>query len=165
MIYISLKNRDEDDNITLKDAFLQYSLITNSMFIYAQAAISALLKRYIGFVVTNKTGQKTGFREIKWNILLAAVCFGFSIFGLYQTMTAGSVEQIRTYLPISLWMLFYTVILGSSIFFVGDGYASSNTPSITPNNTPISHKSRSKSQGTVAAVSNDPENMKSLRSV
>ena len=169
MIYISLKNRDEDDNITLKDAFLQYSLITNSMFIYAQAAISALLKRYIGFVVTNKTGQKTGFREIKWNILLAAVCFGFSIFGLYQTMTAGSVEQIRTYLPISLWMLFYTVILGSSIFFVGDGYASSNTlnntPSITPNNTPISHKSRSKSQSTVATVSNDPENMKSLRSV
>jgi len=120
MIYMSLSNRDEDDKITLKDAFLQYSLITNSMFIYAQAAISVIFKRYIGFVTTNKSGKKTGFREIRLNIILAIICFGFSIFGLYKTMITSNIEQIRTYLPISLWMLFYTVILGSSIFFIGE---------------------------------------------
>jgi len=123
MIYMSLSGRDKDDKITLKDAFLQYSLITNSMFIYARAAINAVFKRYIGFVTTNKSSQKTGFKEIRWNIILAIICFGFSIFGLYKTMITSNPEQIRTYLPISLWMLFYAVVLGSSIFFVGDEVA------------------------------------------
>jgi len=126
MIFMSLSNRDEDDKITLKDAFLQYSLITNSMFIYAQAAISVIFRKYRGFVTTNKSGQKTGLKEIRLNLILAAICFGFSIYGLYRTMITANVDQIRTYLPISLWMLFYTVILSSSIFFVGDE-ASSNT--------------------------------------
>ena len=120
MIYTSLSGRDEDDRITFKDAFLQYSLITNSMFIYAQAAISAVFKRYIGFVTTSKTSRKTGLKEIRLNIIFAAVCFAFSIFGLYKAMITANPEQIRTYLPISLWMLFYAIILGSSIFFVGE---------------------------------------------
>jgi hypothetical protein len=120
MIFMSLNDRDKDDKITFKDAFLQYSLITNSMFIYAQAALSALFKRYIGFVTTNKANQKSGFKEIRLNILLAVICFGFSIFGLYKTMITANAEQIRTYLPISIWMLFYTIVLGSSIFFVGE---------------------------------------------
>jgi|GEM_PF-2226469 len=120
MIYAALSNRLDDDKVTIKDAFLQYSLITNSMFIYARAAINALIGRYIGFVTTDKKRQKTGLWQIKWNLLLAAVCFAFSIFALYKAATAGSVEQLRSYLPISLWLIFYTTILASSILFVGD---------------------------------------------
>ncbi|RJQ15943.1 glycosyltransferase [Candidatus Woesearchaeota archaeon] len=120
MIYTSLKQRDDADKITLADAFLQYSLITNSMFIYTKAAINAVFKKYLGFVRTSKTSQKTSIRDIKWNLLLALICFGVSIFALYKSMISGSVEQLRTHLPISLWMLFYTIILGSSLFFVGE---------------------------------------------
>jgi len=120
MIYAALKDRIDGDKITFKDAFLQYSLITNSMFIYASAAINAILGRYIGFVRTNKNKTKTGLWQIKWNILLAIICFSFSIFALYKAATSGSVEQLRSYLPVSLWLLFYTIILVSSILFVGD---------------------------------------------
>ena len=120
MIYAALNNRLDDDKVTIKDAFLQYSLITNSMFIYAGAAINALIGRYIGFVRTNKQRQKTGLWQIKWNILLAVICFSFSIVALYRAVTAGSVEQLRNFLPISLWLLFYTIILTSSILFVGE---------------------------------------------
>jgi hypothetical protein len=120
MIYAALKDRVDGDKITIKDAFLQYSLITNSMFIYAGAAINAILGRYIGFVRTNKQKQKTGLWQIKWNIILATICFAFSIFALFKAVTAGSAEQIRSYLPISLWLLFYTMILSSSVLFVGD---------------------------------------------
>jgi cellulose synthase/poly-beta-1,6-N-acetylglucosamine synthase-like glycosyltransferase len=137
MIYMSLSERDEDDKITLKDAFLQYSLITNSMFIYAKAALSAIFKRYIGFVTTNKSNKNSNLKEIRLNLILAAICFCFSIFGLYKTMTTANADQIRTYLPISLWMLFYTIILGSSIFFVGNE-SNPNNESISRNE-PISN--------------------------
>jgi len=120
MIYLALSNRLDEDKVTIKDAFLQYSLITNSMFIYASAAINAILGRYIGFVRTNKEKQKTGLWQVKWNILLAAICFAFSIVALYKAVTAGSVEQVRSYLPISLWLLFYAILLTSSIMFVGE---------------------------------------------
>jgi len=123
MIYLALSNRLDNDKVTIKDAFLQYSLITNSMFIYTSAAINAVLGRYIGFVRTNKQKQKTGIWQIKWNILLAIVCFVFSILALYKAVTAGSVEQLRSYLPISIWLIFYTTILTSSIIFVGESPA------------------------------------------
>jgi cellulose synthase/poly-beta-1,6-N-acetylglucosamine synthase-like glycosyltransferase len=141
MIYVALNKRLEGDRITIKDAFLQYSLITNSMFIYASAAINAAMGKYIGFVRTNKKAQKTGFREIRLNILLALLCFAFSLFALYNAVTAGSVEQLRTYLPISLWLVFYTTILMSSVLFVGG-------PSLQTqaNNTDHSQKSDSPTQ-------------------
>jgi len=132
MIYMSLSERDDDDKVTLKDAFLQYSLITNSMFIYARAALSAIFKRYIGFVTTNKAKQDSSnsnlkeLKEIGLNLFLALICFGFSIYGLFRTMITSNIDQIRTYLPISLWMLFYTIILGSSIFFIGNKSMSKN---------------------------------------
>jgi cellulose synthase/poly-beta-1,6-N-acetylglucosamine synthase-like glycosyltransferase len=119
IIYVSLQNRLDSDRVTFKDAFLQYSLITNSMFIYATAAINAALGRYIGFVRTDKGKQQTGLAQIKWNLLLAVVCFAFSLYSLYMTVTASSIEQLRTYLPISAWMLFYSIILTSAILFVG----------------------------------------------
>ncbi|HYD03275.1 MAG TPA: cellulose synthase catalytic subunit [Alphaproteobacteria bacterium] len=121
MIYVALKNRLDEDKVTLKDAFLQYSLITNSMFIYARAAFNALiLGRYVGFVRTNKKVEHTGISQVRWNILLAIICFGFSVFALFKSITAGSVEQLRSYLPIAIWLMFYTLILSSSILFVGD---------------------------------------------
>jgi cellulose synthase (UDP-forming) len=120
MIYVSLSGRLDDEKMSWKDAFLQYSLITNSMFIYARAAFNAAIGKYIGFVRTNKQKQKTGFREIRWNLILAVICFSFSIFSLYKSITAGNFEQVRRYLPISLWLIFYTIILSSSVLFVGD---------------------------------------------
>lgn len=120
MIYVSLNKRVENEKVTLLDVFLQYSLITNSMFIYARAALNALVfKRYIGFVTTNKKKTSTGISLIKWNLILAVVCFGFSIYALYHALISSEVQQFRTYLPVSLWLLFYSVMLGSSILFIG----------------------------------------------
>jgi cellulose synthase/poly-beta-1,6-N-acetylglucosamine synthase-like glycosyltransferase len=118
IIYAALNSRLDDDKVTIKDAFLQYSLITNSMFIYASAALNAAIGKYIGFVRTNKQRQNAGFREIRWNMLLAAICFSFSIFAMYKAATAGSIEQLRTYLPISLWLIFYTTVLMSAVLFI-----------------------------------------------
>jgi cellulose synthase/poly-beta-1,6-N-acetylglucosamine synthase-like glycosyltransferase len=120
MIYVSLHDRVDSDKITIKDALLQYSLITNSMFIYAKAAINAVFKRYIGFVTTNKKGTGSGWREIKWNLMFAGICFGFSMYALYQGSIASDMIRVRTYIPISVWLLFYSIILASSIIFVGD---------------------------------------------
>jgi hypothetical protein len=120
MIFASLSGRLDNDRVTFRDAFLQYSLITNSMFIYAGAAINVLLGRYVGFVRTSKQKQKTGLSQVRWNLFFAAVCFSFSIFALFRSATAGSVEQLRTFLPISLWLLFYASILASSVLFVGE---------------------------------------------
>ncbi|HLP79208.1 MAG TPA: glycosyltransferase [Acidobacteriota bacterium] len=124
MIYAALNNR-ADEKVTFTDAFLQYSLLTNSMFIYAWAAVNALLGRYVGFVRTSKTHQQTGIWQVKWNILLAVVCYVFSIFALYKAVTAADIDHLRGYLPISLWLLFYTAILSSSIFFVGKSHTDS----------------------------------------
>ncbi len=122
MIYFSLQARLEGERITMKDAFLQYSLITNSMFIYSKAAVNALFfKRYIGFVTTRKKLGKTGLGEIKWNLLFAALCFGLSIYMLYSASIASDIRQLRTALPLSLWFLFYAIVLASSIIFVYDG--------------------------------------------
>ena len=118
MIFASLRGRVEEEKITFADAFLQYSLITNSMFIYSRAAFAAFFKRYAGFVRTNKQKSGASFKEIKWNLLLSAICFGFSIYALFKSATAGDMQQIRTYLPVSVWLLFYSTILGSSIFFI-----------------------------------------------
>lgn len=119
MIFMSLRNRVDDEKIKLSDAFLQYSLITNSMFIYARAALFALFRKYTGFVRTDKSRKQSGLMAVKWNLILSVACFGFSAFALYHAAISSSIEQLRTYLPISLWLLFYSIILGSSILFVG----------------------------------------------
>lgn len=118
MIFASLHNRSHDEKISLSDALLQYSLITNSMFIYSKAAANALFKRYAKFERTNKNRSESSLGMIKWNLALSMACFIFSIFALYGSAIASDVQQIRTYLPISIWLLFYSVILGSSILFV-----------------------------------------------
>lgn len=121
MIFASLHNRVDEEKITFSDAILQYSLINNSMFIYSRAAINALLfKKYTGFVRTNKKRTDSGFRHIRWNIAFSAICFGFSVFALYRAAIASDFVQVRTFLPISIWLLFYSLLLGSSIFFVGE---------------------------------------------
>jgi cellulose synthase (UDP-forming) len=119
MIYVSLKDRTAD-RLSVKDALLQYVLITNSMFIYLRAAINAFFGRYIGFVRTSKTRTKSGLWQIRWNLLLAAVCYGASIYALYHAATSSTIEQFRTYIPLSIWMLFYSLVLGSSILLVGE---------------------------------------------
>ena len=117
MIYMSLQQRTSD-KITLADALLQYSLITNSVFIYARAAVNALFKRYIGFVRTNKVKSASSLGLVKWNLLLSAVCFGSSVYALYYAAVASSITQVRAMLPISVWLLFYSLMLASSIMFV-----------------------------------------------
>ncbi len=119
MIFVALNSRTEDDKVTLFDAFLQYSLITNSLFVYTRAAINALFRRYAGFVRTSKVEARSGLWDIKWNLLLALVCFLVSVFALYNVAIASDTQQVRTYLPISVWLLFYAVVLTSSILFVG----------------------------------------------
>ena len=118
LLFVALRGRTQDDKVTLFDAFLQYSLIVNSMFIYTKAAINALLRRYTGFVTTNKNESQESYKDIKYNLLLAATCFVASGYALYLTTIAVTEEQLRTYLPISLWLLFYAVILTSSILFI-----------------------------------------------
>lgn len=118
LLFVALRSRTEEDHVTLFDAFLQYSLIVNSMFIYSKAAINALLRRYAGFVTTNKKDSQESYTDISYNLLLAAVCFIASAYALYQSSIAVTVEHLRTYLPISLWLLFYAVILTSSILFI-----------------------------------------------
>jgi cellulose synthase (UDP-forming) len=120
MIYVALHHRLPSDRVRVSDAILQYILITNSLFIYTKAAINALFKRYIGFVTTNKKGTNSGWREIRWNLALGAVCFGFSMYALIQGSRASDLQQLRTYIPISIWLLFYSIILFASILFVGD---------------------------------------------
>jgi cellulose synthase (UDP-forming) len=119
MIFASLNGRTKGDDVSFADALLQYSLITNSMFIYTRAALNAMLKRYVGFVRTSKTESESGIMQVKWNLMLSAVCFGFGTFALFKVATASESLQVRSYLPISLWLLFYSVILASSILFVG----------------------------------------------
>jgi len=119
MIYVALHGRT-DDEVTLFDAFLQYSLIVNSIFIYASAALNAMAKRFIGFVTTDKKGTNPGLADIKWNLAFGAVCFAISIYALYNVATASDIQQVRTFLPISLWLLFYSLIMASSILFVND---------------------------------------------
>lgn len=118
LVYVSLHGRIEDDEVTLRDAFLQYSLLTNSMFIYARAAINALLKRYVGFITTQKRRGAASLRPIAPNLALGGICFGSAIFALYKGFSLGGLQAYRTYLPISLWLFFYAFILASSILFV-----------------------------------------------
>jgi cellulose synthase/poly-beta-1,6-N-acetylglucosamine synthase-like glycosyltransferase len=122
MIYVSLQSRVENEKVKFSDALLQYSLITNSSFIYAQAAFNALiLGRYRGFVRTNKESKGyVSLRPILLNLMLGAICFFAAIFALYQSVLGGNIQQIRTYIPISLWLLFYSMIFISSILFVGN---------------------------------------------
>jgi cellulose synthase (UDP-forming) len=120
MIYFSLDNRVYGEKVKASDAFLQYSLIVNSAFIYSWAAINALIfKRYIGFIRTNKLRSVSSLWQIKWNLLLSLICFGSSLYGLYFTAISSDIQQIRTYLPVSVWLLFYSLVFGSSILFVG----------------------------------------------
>jgi cellulose synthase (UDP-forming) len=135
MIYASLRGRLKGERVTLWDAVLQYVLITNSAFIFARAAVNALFKRYVGFVRTKKTRSASGWRQVKWNLLLSAVCLSFSLFALYKGATAVTVEQLRTYLPISLWLLFYGLILGASIIFVGERPAREKSSAATTSGT------------------------------
>src|SRR5207253_216018 len=116
----ALNSRIEDDKITLFDAFLQYSLIVNSFLLYSRAAVNAMLKRYIGFVRTDKAGSKVGLWDVKWNLLIGAFCFAVGLYALYHVAIASTVQQVRTYLPISVWLLFYSIIMASSILFIND---------------------------------------------
>lgn len=118
MIYMALHKRTSE-KVRLGDALLQYSLITNSLFLYAKAAIAALFKRYTGFMRTSKEVSATSWKLVKWNLLLGAVCFVASIYSLAFAIAATSMEQLRTNLPISIWLLFYAVVLFSSLLFVG----------------------------------------------
>ena len=117
MIYMSLQGRTKD-KVTVFDALLQYSLITNSIFIYASAAVNALFKRYIGFVRTSKTKSTSGIGLIKWNLLLSGVCFGSSVYALYNAAIGSTIIHLRSFLPISAWLMFYSVMLASSIMFI-----------------------------------------------
>jgi cellulose synthase (UDP-forming) len=118
MIYVALQGRIRGERVTLKDAYLQYALITNSAFIFARSAISAVIGRYVGFVRTNKTKAKTSYWLIAPNLVLGAVLYASSIYALHLAMRASVQEQIRTYLPISIWLLFYATVLISSIIFI-----------------------------------------------
>jgi len=120
MIFVALHGRIANKRVTLFDAFLQYSLIVNSIFIYSKAAVNALFKRYIGFVRTDKKGTNPGLADIKWNLMLSAVCYVISVYALYSVATASDIQQVRTYLPVSIWLLFYSIITASSILFVND---------------------------------------------
>jgi cellulose synthase (UDP-forming) len=138
MIFASLSSRVEGDDITLFDAFLQYSLIVNSLFIYSKAAVNAAMRRYIGFVRTDKSGTSApGLGDVKWNLMLGALCFVISVYALYQVSIASSVQQVRTFLPISLWLLFYSVIMASSILFVHDTPAPVSEPSTAQEHTRV----------------------------
>jgi cellulose synthase/poly-beta-1,6-N-acetylglucosamine synthase-like glycosyltransferase len=134
MIYMSTRKRLEKQPVKITDALLQYSLITNSMFIYMKAAFNALLKRYIGFVRTNKTKEQSGIWQIKWNLLFGLICFSLSIFALYKAAIAVDIEGLRSYLPVSLWLLFFSLVMASSLFFVGSTEQNStkHTAQVTP---------------------------------
>jgi len=118
MIYVSLHGRDPKDEVTIMDAFLQYSLITNSMFIYIQSAIGVFFKRYIGFQRTDKGKATSGLGHVKWNLVLSALCFGLSTYALYQSSIQSTLQGLRTFIPVSLWLLFYSTVLASSVLFV-----------------------------------------------
>jgi hypothetical protein len=126
----------EGEDPTLFDAFLQYSLIVNSFLLYSRAAINAMLRRYIGFVRTDKAGSKPGLADVKWNLIIGAICFAAAMYSLYHVAIASDITQVRTYLPISMWMMFYSLILTSSILFVND------TPSGVPASVKASLKHR-----------------------
>lgn len=125
LVYVSLHGRY--DKVTLRDALLQYSLITNSMFIYTKAALNVVLKRYIGFERTNKSGSLSNYWDVKWNLILAVICYGACLYALFMATRATDIIQLRSYLPISLWLLFYTIVLTSSIIFIGTTGATEKT--------------------------------------
>lgn len=121
MIYVSLKGRVDNQKVSIKDALLEYSLITNSMFIYARAAINSLLfKRYIGFVRTNKIKSDSGLKLIQYNLIFAVLFFVLSIYCAFMAARSNDLQYLRYYFPLSLWLLFYSLIFFSSILFIGD---------------------------------------------
>lgn len=131
LVYIALRNRTGEP-VRFTDTLLQYSLIVNSAFIYARAAIGAFLKRYIGFVRTNKAGSSSGWRHIAGNMALSGICFSASIYALFRSASAVSPEEIRAFVPISLWLLFYSVVFASSMLFIGAKPASVALPVKSP---------------------------------
>lgn len=120
MIYLALHGRVDGEKVTMSDAVIQYLLITNSIFIFLRAGFNAAIGRYVGFVRTNKTRTKSGFGLIKWNLILSAVCLAASVYALFMAAISSDMLQLRTYLPVSIWLFFYGVILASSILFVGE---------------------------------------------
>lgn len=128
IIYASLHGRIEGEKVKVSDALLQYALITNSLFIFARAAFNAVLGRYVGFVRTNKVGSGGGqLGLIRWNLLLSALCLCFSLYALGLAAISSDLQQLRTYLPVSLWLLYYGVILASSLIFVSGEKGGSGT--------------------------------------
>ena len=90
------------------------------MFIYARAALNAIVfKRYIGFVTTNKRESSSDLRNIKWNLIFGGVLFLTAVYTLYLSLIASNYDQFRESFPVSLWLLFYSLVLGSSIIFIG----------------------------------------------
>jgi cellulose synthase/poly-beta-1,6-N-acetylglucosamine synthase-like glycosyltransferase len=132
MIFVSLNGRLQSDRVTLGDAVMQYVLLTNSFIIYTRALVNALFKRYIGFERTSKKASASGIGLIKWNLLLGAVAFGSSVWALYNAMISPTIELFRTFFPLSLWLLFYSLVLFGSIVFVGKPQdAPTTTPTAT----------------------------------
>jgi cellulose synthase/poly-beta-1,6-N-acetylglucosamine synthase-like glycosyltransferase len=160
MIYVALRDRVDGDQMSLFDAFLQYSLIVNSIFIYAKAATNAMLKRYIGFVTTDKAGTNPGIADIKWNLALGIICLAGSLTAGYHVAAAQNVQQVRTYLPIMIWLLFYGLVLFSAILFVNDAPAKNAAPkpaqSTPPTARPASAQSSSAKPATPARMDNAP---------
>ena len=119
-ISVSLDKRVKGEKIRFRDALLEYSLIVNTMFIYTRAAVNALIfKKYIGFIRTNKKAEKASLKLIKWNLILGAFLLILSLYAFFYAARSSDLFTLRSYLPISLWLLFYSTILFSSIIFVG----------------------------------------------
>lgn len=118
MIYMSLSQTAPEDRVRFRDALLQYSLITNSSFIYAKAALNALFKKYAGFIRTNKTKGRSSALPLLPNLVMSAICYLISIYALFMSARSTEIIHLRTYLPISLWLFIYASILASSIFFI-----------------------------------------------
>ena len=122
LIYMALKNRVASDRISIRDAALQYLLITNSCFIYFRSGINALIGRFVTFKRTSKVASRVGLRLIAPNLIFAIVLFASSIYALYGAAISVAPEQIRAFLPLSLWLFFYSIIMFSSILFIGRPY-------------------------------------------
>jgi cellulose synthase/poly-beta-1,6-N-acetylglucosamine synthase-like glycosyltransferase len=139
MIFMSLHGRLDDEPVRLSDTLLEYSLVANSMFIYMKAALNAMMGKYIGFVRTSKEISFSGLESISLNLGFSILCFVSSVFALYNAAVSSTANQLREYLPVSVWLLFYSVIFASSIMFIGKP-----APSISgievESDSPVRHK-------------------------
>jgi cellulose synthase (UDP-forming) len=119
LIYVSNNSVTKSDKLSIYDVLLQYSLIMNTSFIYAKAAINSLLfKNYIGFVRTHKKRSDTPMGIIKWNLIFAIVCLSIGIYSGYNAYYAESTVELMAHLPIAIWLTFYGIMLSTSPIFL-----------------------------------------------